>query len=189
MYYRPGDILGMKSKTSWLTSRIFSPKTDLYHFLIIGHHIMSENEDDYEIYESINSGVRMGRLSWYDGDSYSVFRLNHPDSHVLGLKACNEASNFGRWGYDFLMFPYLAFHLGRVFIKNIICERKIRRISPRELPYWDNHGLICTEFAARVWWKGGVMPIPHGEIPLPASFQQAVIDGKLILIGEHKQHA
>ena len=63
--YQPGDIVGV---TGGLfvraASRIFAPRTTLYHFLVIGEAI--PEEDDYMIFEAIASGVRVGRLSWYN---------------------------------------------------------------------------------------------------------------------------
>ncbi len=182
--YLTGDIVGVKGGLmSKLTEKIFDPSTRLYHFLIIGDYI--PEDDDYEIYESIASGVRVGRLSWYSQDSYTVFRLNDPEVFDLGKKARNEASNFGRWGYDYLMYMHILVDMVKIWIRMLFKEHHLRRVKPQELPYHENHAFICTEFANAVYRKGGRPPIPYGVNPLPAGYIQALTDRKLIIVGQN----
>ncbi len=180
--YQAGDIVGVLGGAgAEVTSRIFEPKTRLYHFLIIGDYLT--DEDDYEIYEAIASGVRTGRLSWYAEDLYVVFRLNDPDSEKLGKRAAQEASAFGRWGYDYVMYLYIALDLARIYGRMIFKERRVRRVRPGELTYRENHAFICTEFANVCYRSGGRPPIPKGETPLPAGYIEAYKDGKLLRVG------
>ena len=63
--YQPGDIVGVRGGKNWLTWLSYHaviPSTSLFHFLLIGDRIGSE---DYEILESIGKGTTVGRLSWY----------------------------------------------------------------------------------------------------------------------------
>ncbi len=182
--YQAGDIVGvMGGAMSQLTSRIFAPRTRLYHFLIIGDYI--PQEDDYVIYEAIASGVRTGRLSWYAEDLYVVFRIGDPQSATLGLKASREASAFGRWGYDFLMYPLIVKDLLGIYARMIFKERKLRRVRPEELTYRENHAFICTEFANACYRSGERPPVPQGETPIPASYIKAYLDGKLTRVGSN----
>ncbi len=182
--YQAGDIVGvLGGALSQASYRIFEPPTRLFHFLIVGEYI--PNEDDYVIYEAIGSGVRTGRLSWYAEDLYVVFRLTDPQSRKLGVQACREASRFGRWGYDYLMYLYLLLDLPVVIIRNLLKERRLRRVRPDELPYHENHAFICTEFAAAVWREVGRDVIQKGVIPLPAGYIEAYKAGRLKRVGSN----
>ena len=182
--YQPGDIVGvLGGAMSQLSRRIFTPETALYHFLIIGQFI--PEEDDYEIFEAIASGVRTGRLSWYVQDLYIVFRLNDPESVKLGRRSAREASAFGRWGYDYIMFFFILLDLVCIYSRMLFKERRIRRVRPAELTYRENHAFICTEFANAVYRAGGRPPIPIGVTPIPAGYIEAYNCGKLVKVGEN----
>ena len=184
--YQYGDMVGVEGgNMSQLSEAIFEPPTRLYHFLVIDRYI--ESEGDYEIHEAIASGVRSGRLSWYKDDLYVVFRHNAllGDEYVAGLgeQACEKASDFGRWGYDYLMYLYLLYDVPRVVLRNLVKERRLRRIRPDELPYRENHdSAICTVFANFVWRQVG-FPV-MGRVPaLPAGYIQAYYDRRLRIVG------
>ncbi len=180
--YGQGYIVGVEGGAlSKIAEAVFTPPTRLYHFLVIDRYI--ESEEDYEIHEAISSGVRSGRLLWYKDVFYVVFRINDEHAEGLGARACELASDFGRWGYDFQMYAYLLFDGIRIGLRNLIKERRFRRIRPAELPFHENHAFICTEFANALWYQVGKPPIPQGVVPLPAGYVEAVIAGKLQIVG------
>ena len=159
---------------------VFAPKTDLFHGLMIGPNI--PDEDDYFILESIGTGVRIGRLSWYGGEIAAIFRINHPDSYRIGMEAWDEFTNFGRWGYDYVFFMYLPGDLIRVETRILLKEHRLRRIQPREMPFRTNHSLYCTEGICTSYRKAGWPIVEPGVTPIPAAIVQSYLDGKLIPI-------
>lgn len=180
--YHEGYIVGVEGGAmSYASQAIFTPPTRLYHFLVIGQYI--PEDDDYVILEAIASGVRVGRLSWYKDDLYVVFRVNDPDAEELGRRACYLASQFGRWGYDYMMYLHLGYHVPRVILLNLIKERRFRRIKPSEIPYYENHAVICTEFANALWRQVGRPPIAGGVNPFPAGYIEAYLARKLVIAG------
>jgi len=182
MSYQPGDIVGVAGGLFVRAAcRIFTPRTTLYHYLVIGEEI--PEEDDHMIFEAIASGVRVGRLSWYNNDQYVVFRVNHPESFTLGRTACRLASQFGRWGYDFAVYLYILYDVCAIYTKMLFRERRLRRIRPAELPYHENHRFICTELANAVWAQVGQPVIPKGVMPVPAGYVEALQAGRLKIVG------
>ena len=181
----PGYVVGVAGRwpLGWLAEHLFSPRTNLYHFFIIADYI--PEVDDYTILESISKGVTVGRLSWYAKKDYDVFAVVHPHSLSLGIRVCRLASNFGRHHYDYLLVAKLLAGVVYCFGKQLLCEHTIRRIKPHELPYAKNSAFICTELANAVWRQVGFPLVPYGVVPLPASIDQAVVEGRLILIYRH----
>ncbi len=114
---------------------------------------------------------------------YIVFRIVDPDVEKLGKEVGFAASEFGRWGYDFLMYPFLLKEVVRVEFNILRTEHRLRRIRPAELRYYENHAVICTEFANALWKKEGRPPIPNGVNALPAGYLEAFQAGKLKVVG------
>lgn len=163
-----------------LTCCVFRPATRLFHFLLVGDYI--EDENDYVILESIGSGVRIGRLSWYKSKEYVVFRVNHPDSAVLGRKALLYASKFGRFKYDYRLLLRIFLSVLHCWIGQLIKEHRIRRIHPREMKFASNSRFLCTELVKDTWRLVKVAVLPRGYAALPASYIQAFYELKLILV-------
>lgn len=188
--YQQGDYVGVEGgNLSYASQAVFQPPTRLYHFLMIDRYIAREH--DYEIHEAIASGVRSGRLSWYKDVLYVVFRpLSNfgGDEFVatLGAEACELTSDFGRWGYDFMMYYYFLHDVPLIFLRNLIKERRCRRIRPDELPYRENHAVICTEFVANIWRQSAgtlVNIIPRGVTAIPAGYIEALEDRRAKIVG------
>jgi len=185
MRLQAGDIVGVEGKglLCWLSEHIFEPQTRLYHFLLVGDHLPREN--DYVILESIASGVRLGRLSWYENREYTVFRITEPDSKRLGMRATRLASKFGRRHYDFMLYPKLLFGVMKCWWEQLIKERKIRRIRPDELSYTRDKAFVCTEFASEVWRLVNY-PVIKGITSLPSAYVQACYNGRLQVVWVNK---
>lgn len=182
--YQAGDFALVRGGfMSILSARIFTPATRLYHTLIIGQYI--PDEDDYIIYEALASGIRTGRLSWYSACTYIVYRLNDPQSELLGRIAANEATRFGRWGYDFGMYFRIAKDLVGLWAKQLLLEHHIRRVEASELTYRENGSLVCTEFVNTAYKPTRRPIVPAGTCPIPSAFVDAIMDKKLISVGSN----
>ncbi len=94
--FLPGDIVAVEARPSlkalnWLVS----PYTDRGHYFILGNKI--KDTEDRVIYESlITSGVRIGKLSWYEGKDIEVFRVSKEVGAEVG-KVEGELAASRQW--------------------------------------------------------------------------------------------
>jgi len=188
--YQPGDIVGVKSKgiIPWLSKNAIVPRTDLFHFLLIGYPI---NGGDYTILESIGKGPALGRLSWYKAREYVVFRVNHEDSAIMGERVMRFASKFGRYHYDWKLYARIfAWALG-YWLKEIFTGHiPPRPVYPTSIPYKTDQDFICIELVFEAWLnylpgKGGFRIREHGHAPVPAEIILAQDRGDLVVIDNH----
>lgn len=189
--YHPGDIVGLEpdgwSKLQAKASQaVFTPHTPLLHFFFIGKYISKEK--DYVIYESIPShGVAIGRLSFYDGQKYGVFRISHPNT-ALGQCIIDEVSRFGREHYGYP--SILRMLLGIAFIEwqQWKAFRRLRAIKARDMYiYMSDKGKLCTQLVHDVPLKLGVDILPVGDAALPCAFIEALECGKLVEVTQFKE--
>jgi hypothetical protein len=184
--YLPGDIVGVPANhlLARLCHSAFEPHTNLFHWLIIYEYVPDER--DYIILESIPKGVAIGRLSWYKGNDYRVFRPN-VDDPTVGKKVCQELTRYGRNGYDWLVFITLPFDCLAILVRQIAIEHRLHPIRPSELPYRADHRLTCTEAANLGWTRVGYSLVPAGVFPLPAAFIEAVRRRRLkeVTVNDH----
>ena len=159
---------------------ILTPKTEWFHHFIIRSYIT--DEDDYEIMESIGSGVRHGRLSWYK--VYEVYRLDDPDAVGRGPVACQKFSRYGRAPYDFVLFTKLLAGVVRVVSRNLVKEHRLRKIHCAELPYARDDHFVCTETVYEVTYLMGDPILPWYVVSLPPAIQEVINSGKLICVTE-----
>ncbi len=183
--YIPGDIVGVESKglIGRLSHAAITPQTRLYHFLLIGDYI--QDDDDYEILESIGRGVSIGRLSWYAGNRYDVFRVNLPNAGPLGRLAIERASAFGRMGYDYSLFLRFAGDAIRHSWNHLIKDHTIPRMEPRDFCLTKDRAFICTEFVVASWDLVGVPVIAIQDAPVPAAFIRSAQAGRIIQFDTH----
>ena len=176
--YRHGDIVGIAdSPLRHIARRVFKPHTDLYHWCLVCGYV--EHEDDYIILESIARGICVGRLSWYQGREYRVFRVTMGQDRRLGRRVCQELTRFGRARYDWLFLAVLPFDCLRCWLRQLFTEGRFRAIQAAELKHWENERLTCTE-AANAWRYVGYPIVPPGVKPMPSAFIEAVNVGRLI---------
>ena len=206
--YHPGDIVGLDPNgwskiQSKASQAVFTPHTPLLHFFFIGKYISKEK--DYVIYESIPShGVAIGRLSFYDGQKYKVFRINVPsnlkqplsDGKVIyvntptadfGEHIIDEVSRFGREHYGYP--SILRMLLGIAFIEwqQWKMFHRLRAITARDMYiYMSNKGKLCTQLVHDVPLKLGVDILPPGDAALPCAFIEALECGKLVEVTQFK---
>lgn len=162
---------------------IFWPETWYYHVAILGEYI--EDENDYEIVESIGSGVRLGRLSFYNGRTY---RILWPSGAQLedGKKAWRKASKFGRRRYDFKFYFKLPFRLCWMQAVNLFKYRSFFKVTATQLGAEKGQGMVCTKFGSYVWRQVDEnYPFPSYWAEIPASFEAAIKMRFLIVLGEH----
>ena len=202
--YWPGDIVAVESSgllalMGWL---IFKPATRFFHHLTIRARL--EEELDYEIIEMLGSvvgalvslipflgkwltppGCTIGRLSWYDGCHYAVLRLNDAETLNLGKRAAKYASKFGRLCYDFRLYLHLAGAVFRCWYRQLRDEWKLRRIDPSEIDLGENGAFVCTELPVAIWCLVGKDVLAPGDARIPAAYQKAIMERRLLLIDEH----
>lgn len=130
------------------------------------------------VMECIPQGVVMGRLSRYQGKGYRVFRpvVNDP---TLGERACHELTRYGRHGYDWPVWLKMPFQCIAALVRQLNRERRLHPIRPAELPYREDQRLTCTEAAVVGWQRVGCRLVADGVFPMPASFMEAVLQGRL----------
>ncbi len=181
----PADIAGVKSKgpMGYLAQKLTKPYSGLFHHFIIGDYIIED--DDYVILESINKGVTVGRLSFYDPEEVVILRRVLPfqeQNMVIRRRASVALTELGRCGYDWL----LAFHL-MAAIPVLLLHGKKPPYESAQLPYGKNNSYVCTEAVAYAWRQAMFPIVPPGVVPLPASIVKAYHDGKLEVIYEGKE--
>ncbi len=183
--YFPGDIVGVNGQgfVQGLSRTMIEPPTPLFHFLLIGRYI--ESEDDYEILESIGKGVAIGRLSWYDGDQYEVLRVNERYCSALGLKATEAASKFGRMPYDYALFLKFFSDFVRHSFDHLKRGEWPPKMRPSDFRLIRDAAFICTEFVVATWDLVGVRILNPGDAPVPAAFVLASHSGRIIQVGFH----
>jgi hypothetical protein len=172
--YKIGDIVGLKA--TWgedIPLSMISPHVHYFHHFLIGPCI--PEDDDWIILESINSGVRVGRLSWYDGREAVVYR---PTLETAGELAFDQATLYGRRGYDYLQ-------LAKLFIWGIPkwVNGGFKPIPWNKIPSDSDAALICTELCVRSYDKVWRL-VSSGVAATPAAIWQACILGKLSIVDE-----
>jgi len=187
--YLPGDIGIMKATAfpskigSWALRKFFVPYTDNFHHFIIREPIPDEN--DYEIMESIGSGVRHGRLSWYE--NYKVYRVAMPEAVEKGEMACRKYSRYGRARYDYVLFVKILIGLLLRELSILVVEGHFRKVKCSELVYVENESFVCTEVVDKITELMGAPVVPEGVASLPPAVQEAIDCGKLIEVTENDE--
>ena len=182
--FKPGYIFGCKQNGGLgaIASRIFSPKTDRYHFGIIGEY--NELFNDYSIVESMAYGLVMkgvchGWLSNYIGKDLEIYKVTEKNYESLGDYVYWNTLNFQNVTYDVGLFFKLPFGLLKCYINQIIHEHSFRRIEVEELPYIRDKKLVCTEMANEAWWTFNYPIITPGVAAIPAAYKRAEQIGKI----------
>ncbi len=182
MDLQQGDIFANKGSgiAGWAIRNLITPRTNRFHFGIIWGKWL---HDDYIILESISKkGMSVGLLSWQKDYDPEFYRVDCPKD--LRTLAPGELINWGRAKYDHLLIAKLLLGSIRAFFKILVTERKIRRLRAEDFHYGTDSSLICTEAVDIAYDSVGVNIIPIGIIPIPNSFKQAEIEGRMSKITE-----
>ena len=182
--YQPGDIVGV-TPTGWskiearASQVVFTPHTPLLHWFFIGKYISAEK--DYVIYESIPShGVAIGRLSFYDGQKYKVFRINQSDPE-LGARIIDQVSLFGRQPYGYMSILRMLPAVIALEWAQWKLSHRLRAITARDMYiHMSNTGELCTQLVFDAPHKLGIDILLPGDAALPCAFIEAVKAGILI---------
>lgn len=168
---KDGDIVGLSPKGfEKLLVGLIAPKVNVYHHVILGSFV--EDEEDWVIYESMPTGVKVGRLSWYKDQKIKVYRYDEK----IGKKAVNRATLFGRRGYDFIL-PAKLLMIGIWY-----WLRNGFRLVPYDLlKDMPNSAMLCTELVVEAY-RPFVKIVPDGIAATPSAIEQARIDGILSLV-------
>ena len=168
MDIKEGDIIAFEATTiQKALLRLIEPYSDRWHFVLVGDPI----DDDFEIYESLPSGIKINRLSYYRGRNAKVYRV---EVDSIAHKAAEKASLYGRYGYDYVLFLWLFWTAIKYWLV----------YGFRKVPYWvfkneDNKSLICTELVKECFDSVGYPLFEKGIIPTPSAFQQSVLERRL----------
>lgn len=172
--FKLGDIVGIAPEW-WqvVFLALVKPYIYAFHFLLIGPYI--KYEEDWVIYESIGSGVRVGRLSWYRGKQATVFR---PTKSKVGKVAVNWATIYGRCGYDYLLLLKLFW-----FGIKYLFTHGFKPIPYDKIPDFPDRTLICVELVTKAYERCWPL-VPEGVAATPAAIKAAELNGKLHLVYE-----
>lgn len=176
---RPGDIVAEKGKgfVGWIARNALVPRCDRFHFFLIDSFVPWE--DDYRILESISSkGVTVGRLAWYNVDDLEFYRVNDAAWEELGRRAVAELTKRGRCRYDYLLPLKLVMSALRLVVTG-----QLPPWRPSQLAYVRDSHLLCLEAVNEAYRSLLPEPIiPRGVCPLPAGFQEALDQQRLIRV-------
>ena len=174
----PGDIGATRGRgiLGYLHRNLFAPETDRFHHLLIWKPYKG---GDWIILESISKGLSVGLLSWYKAQDIKFYRVDCPSE--LRRRAPLELIKWGRSRYDYLLIPKLVIGSILAWTKILWKEHRLRKLRAEDLcPFysWDSR-LLCTEAVWCGYNAVGVNIIPYGVPPLPSSFRQAELEGRL----------
>jgi len=172
MKLQTGDIFAVKGKGffAFLNRKLIKPYTDRFHFGLLGDYI--PEEDDWVILESINKGVAVGRLSFYDLNDVEFYRINDVDSAEKGTYATIQATLWGREKYDYRLFIKLIYYALKALIK-------YHSIWYTDIPNIEDKRLICTELVDEAYRF--VFPVFDARYEAtPSHFKERVREGYII---------
>lgn len=169
----------------FFSEKLIEPKTDRVHFFVIGDYLPWD--DDYVILEALPRGISVGRLSFYKPEDIEIYRVNLSRDRRLNKldmelrrRAAAELTRVGRARYDFILIAQLF--LGSL---TLLLSGKFPPYRPEQFPYGRDKKFICTEAANEAWRGVGHPIIPPGQVPLPAGYKQAFIEGRLRRVFPH----
>jgi len=182
----PGACVATKKKgiSGWFLEHFFVPRTDRVHHLIIRDYI--PEVDDYEFIESIHigllgKGIRHGYLfKEYEGKDVEIYVVNGIDPK-LARKAPLELIRYGKSPYDFFLIAKVMVQIPWVVIRNLIKERRFRKLRANDFHYKSNSAFLCTEVYWHAYSLVGVNIIPPDVLPFPSAYKEALNNGVMKL--------
>ena len=158
-----------------LQAKLLRPSTHKFHMFMLVNY--SADEKDWMIIESTpRAGVSIGRLSWYEGQEIEIYRPTGVH-WTAGQRAVFDATKDGRKNYNFLLYVKLAY-----LVFNY-CGRHLKP-APYTIFPPENIGTVVCSMFVNDGWKNLCPVFDQRYAPIPANFEQQLIDGKVTLIGK-----
>jgi len=173
-----------KGVTGWFLENFFSPRTDRVHHVLIRGYV--PEVDDYEFIESIHvglfgKGIRHGYLFVeYEGIDVEIYTVNAIDP-ATAKRAPLELLRFGKSPYDFFLAISVLVQMPWVLIRNLIKERRFRKLRAQDFRYKPDTSFLCTEVYWHAYHLVGVDIVPAGVLPFPSAYKEALDKGVIRL--------
>jgi hypothetical protein len=182
----PGACVATKSKGiwGWFLEHLFIPRTDRVHHLLIRGYV--PEVDDYEFIDSIRiglmgKGIRHGYLfEEYEGQDVEIYTVGEVDPE-LARRAPLELIRYGRCPYDFGLIGKVMLQVPWVVIRNLIRERRLRKLRAEDFRYKSDAAFLCTEVYWHAYNLVGVSVVPSDVLPFPSAYKEALSRGVLKL--------
>jgi len=142
--------------------------------------------DDYEFIESIHvglfgKGIRHGYLFVeYEGIDVEIYTVNAIDP-AKAKRAPLELLRFGKSPYDFFLAISVLGQMPWVLIRNLIKERRFRKLRAQDFRYKPDTSFLCTEVYWHAYHLVGVDIVPAGVLPFPSAYKEALDKGVIRL--------
>ena len=169
MELKTGDIFAVRGRGifGWLHRKLLIPYTDRFHLGLLGDYV--PEEDDWVILESIDRGVAVGRLSFYNLEDLKFYT---PKDSTFGVQAALQATKHGRARYDYGLFLHIIYYGVKALITNYRRYR-IFKAFYYDIPNKTNARLICTELVGEAY-RGLASVFDNRYEATPANFQKQV---------------
>ncbi len=142
--------------------------------------------DDYEFIESIHiglfgKGIRHGYLfAEYEGVDVEIYTVSSVDP-ATAKRAPLELMRFGKSPYDFFLIISVLVQAPWVIMRNLIKERRFRKLRAQDFRYKPNTSFLCTEVYWHAYHLVGVDIVPTGVLPFPSAYKEALDKGVIKL--------
>ena len=182
----PGACVATKKKgiNGWLLETFFTPRTDRVHHVLVRGYV--PEIDDYEFIESIHiglfgKGIRHGYLfAEYEGVDVEIYTVSSVNP-ATAKRAPLELMRFGKSPYDFFLIISVLIQAPWVIIRNLIKERRFRKLRAGDFRYKPNTSFLCTEVYWHAYHLVGVDIVPTGVLPFPSAYKEVLDKGVIKL--------
>ena len=182
----PGACVATKKKgiNGWLLETFFRPRTDRVHHVLVRGYV--PEIDDYEFIESIHiglfgKGIRHGYLfAEYEGVDVEIYTVSSVDP-ATAKRAPLELMRFGKSPYDFFLIISVLIQAPWVIMRNLIKERRFRKLRAQDFRYKPDTSFLCTEVYWHAYHLVGVDIVPTGVLPFPSAYKEALDKGVIKL--------
>ena len=182
----PGACVATKKKgiTGWFLENFFSPRTDRVHHVLVRGYV--PEMDDYEFIESIHiglfgKGIRHGYLfEEYDGKDVEIYVVNSIDPKIA-RRAPLELLRYEKSPYDFFLIISVLTQIPWIIVRNLIKERRFRRLRAPDFRYKPDTSFLCTEVYCHAYHLVGVNIVSPGVLPFPSAYREALNKGVIKL--------
>jgi len=182
----PGACVATRKKgiNGWLLENFFRPRTDRVHHVLVRDYV--PEVDDYEFIESIHiglfgKGIRHGYLfAEYEGVDVEIYTVSSVDP-ATAKRAPLELMRFGKSPYDFFLIISVLVQAPWVIMRNLIKERRFRKLRAQDFRYKPDTSFLCTEVYWHAYHLVGVDIVPTGVLPFPSAYKEALDKGVIKL--------